>query len=506
MRNIRYGILVFLFLFVFAANSFAKPGIKITEPQDNAVFQPGQDMVIRVESVEGFQTHAGGVLVGQAIGGAFIGDFKFNSLPASFTVKIPDAPRDPAFRIIASAEESFGATVSDYINISIQPSATLQSFDFGDFNTAHFEADWNGVPKPDQKESITVQGLYSDGITRYIPVNQLTFTSSDSSIVTVDAAGHLTPLKVGKAYITVSKGDVSGKFNVEVNYPRGQRPSELIPPTTTIDIQPPANTAGWCNQDLTINLSAQDNPGGTGVQEIDYHLADSANAVHVQGDSATLTYTLEGQNSFSYWSVDKARNHDMNRINLNLDKTLPVTTYTIDPAPGADGIVRSLPVKVKFAAKDNLSGVAFTTPDVTIDQAGERTIEYYSKDLADNVEPTKTLTVKVAPQDTTPPQVSIGASPAMLWPPNGKMVDVKITGAAKDALSGIDHVEFKVVDEYGKCQPVISGFGATIKLEASREGSDKDGRVYTIFATAFDKAGNKATAFTKVVCPHDQGK
>jgi hypothetical protein len=85
------------------------------------------------------------------------------------------------------------------------------------------------------------------------------------------------------------------------------------------------------------------------------------------------------------------------------------------------------------------------------------------------------------------------------------MVDVKISGEAKD-VSGIDKVEFKVVDEYGKCQPVISGFGATIKLEASREGSDKDGRVYTISVTAYDKAGNKAIATTTVTCPHDQGK
>lgn len=73
------------------------------------------------------------------------------------------------------------------------------------------------------------------------------------------------------------------------------------------------------------------------------------------------------------------------------------------------------------------------------------------------------------------------------------------------AASGIGTVTFSVMDEYGIIQPSISNFNATIQLEASREGSDEDGRLYTISAVASDAAGNITTTSTTVLVPHDQG-
>ena len=67
------------------------------------------------------------------------------------------------------------------------------------------------------------------------------------------------------------------------------------------------------------------------------------------------------------------------------------------------------------------------------------------------------------------------------------MVDVAINGDATDNLSGVESLTFKVTDEYGKVQPTLTDFGSTIKLEASRDGNDKDGRIYTVSATAKDK-------------------
>lgn len=106
--------------------------------------------------------------------------------------------------------------------------------------------------------------------------------------------------------------------------------------------------------------------------------------------------------------------------------------------------------------------------------------------------------------DKTPPTVTISATPDKLWPPNGKMVDVTISGWAADNLSGVASVEFTVTDEYGKVEPVITGFNTTIALESSREETDKDGRQYTITAIATDRAGNKSTASTVVTILHDQ--
>jgi len=108
--------------------------------------------------------------------------------------------------------------------------------------------------------------------------------------------------------------------------------------------------------------------------------------------------------------------------------------------------------------------------------------------------------------DKTPPTVTITATPNMLWPPNHKMVGVTVGGQATDSLSGITSTAFKVTDEYKTVEPLISGFNTTIQLESWRNGDDLDGRMYTISAIAKDKANNQASASTKVICPHDQGK
>jgi hypothetical protein len=86
------------------------------------------------------------------------------------------------------------------------------------------------------------------------------------------------------------------------------------------------------------------------------------------------------------------------------------------------------------------------------------------------------------------------------------MVHVTISGSASGSLSDIDSTVFQVNDEYGTIEPTISDFNTTIQLEAWREGSDKDGRIYTISVTTKDKADNEASSSTTVVCPHDKGK
>jgi hypothetical protein len=115
---------------------------------------------------------------------------------------------------------------------------------------------------------------------------------------------------------------------------------------------------------------------------------------------------------------------------------------------------------------------------------------------------------------TAPPVVTVSADPTMLWPPNGKMVPVTVSGAMTDACSAVkaSTAEYSVVDEYGEVQPsgpVTLGAGErysfTILLEASRLGSDKNGRTYTIKVSAKDDAGHLGSGSTVVTVPHDQG-
>jgi hypothetical protein len=119
------------------------------------------------------------------------------------------------------------------------------------------------------------------------------------------------------------------------------------------------------------------------------------------------------------------------------------------------------------------------------------------------------------PVDTAPPALSVSVHPSRLWPPNGQMVSVAVSGTITDNNSRVDATTaiFSVADEYGHIQasgPVSLGSGGsylfTISLQASRRGNDRDGRQYTIRVSAEDLAGNPGSTSTVVTVPHDQRK
>jgi hypothetical protein len=125
---------------------------------------------------------------------------------------------------------------------------------------------------------------------------------------------------------------------------------------------------------------------------------------------------------------------------------------------------------------------------------------------------------QAAVTDTIPPAITVAANPAALWPPNGKLVSVTVSGTITDNRAGDSGVDtssaaYTVMDEYGQVQPHGSvtlstdgRYNVTVALAASRNGNDQDGRRYTITVNAKDKAGNLGGASTIVTVPHDQGK
>jgi hypothetical protein len=117
--------------------------------------------------------------------------------------------------------------------------------------------------------------------------------------------------------------------------------------------------------------------------------------------------------------------------------------------------------------------------------------------------------------DTTPPAIAVSATPSTLWPPNGKMVPVIVSGSITDDEpdgTGVNAstAAYVVTDNYGLVQPsgqvTLAGDGSytfTIRLQSSRNGRDEGGRHYTITVMAQDNAGNNGLASTVVTVPHD---
>ena len=142
----------------------------------------------------------------------------------------------------------------------------------------------------------------------------------------------------------------------------------------------------------------------------------------------------------------------------------------------------------------------YNTP-LTIGSEGHHKLEFYSADKDENLENIKSTEFDI---DKTIPIVTIDADPKSIWPPNEKMVYVKITGSAQD--NHLSTKTFTVEDEYDLIKPTLTDFDQTIQLEARRDGSDEDGRVYIIKVTAEDLAGNKKEEQVQIIVPHDQGK
>jgi hypothetical protein len=110
--------------------------------------------------------------------------------------------------------------------------------------------------------------------------------------------------------------------------------------------------------------------------------------------------------------------------------------------------------------------------------------------------------------DNQPPVCTAAfASPATIWPPNGKLVPVSIQGVT-DPEGGpvtvaIDRITQDEPPSGGT--PDATGLGtATAQLRADRTGGG-DGRVYHVTFTAADTQGGTCTGTVNVCVPHDRG-
>jgi hypothetical protein len=117
--------------------------------------------------------------------------------------------------------------------------------------------------------------------------------------------------------------------------------------------------------------------------------------------------------------------------------------------------------------------------------------------------------------DTIAPVITaVSANPNVLWPPNHKMVVVRVRATVTDECGpttwriisvssnepvngdgdGNTSPDWEITDEH------------TVKLRAERSGRNKSGRIYTITVRARDAAGNLSDLRTvSVTVPHSQG-
>lgn len=205
------------------------------------------------------------------------------------------------------------------------------------------------------------------------------------------------------------------------------------------------------------------------------------------------------------------------------DILAPQTTAAVTPATpdGQNGWYKTAPT-VTLSASDNCSGVSATEYSTdggatwqpynaafVFSTEGTTRILYRSTDRATNSETSQSVTLKI---DTSAPSLILSATPSVIWPITGETVNVRIDGSGSDSVSGLASVSYLVTDEYGTplTLPLRSLSGSstiwneTLPVEARREGTDLNGRLYVVVATLTDTAGNTSTISTNILVPHDQ--
>jgi len=114
------------------------------------------------------------------------------------------------------------------------------------------------------------------------------------------------------------------------------------------------------------------------------------------------------------------------------------------------------------------------------------------------------MVIKVV--DTTLPSLSLTLSPTVLWPPNRRMIPVRVTWRASDACDPAPRVSLVSATSSEPDTTAIlrnasqGSTGAIIPLRAER--SEKGpGRVYTLTCSATDASGNRSSAVGVVTVP-----
>jgi len=267
-------------------------------------------------------------------------------------------------------------------------------------------------------------------------------------------------------------------------------PPDNTPPTTSASTTPPSpNVNGWFKQNVTVNLSATDNSGGSGVKSITYSV-NGGTASTVNATSTSVNVTAEGTNTLNYYATDNAGNVESTAIlTIRLDKTAPTVTATPDRAPNNYGWYKS-PVTFSFSGSDG-NGSGVTSCDANKTYSGPDSVNGSvagtCTDAAGNVG-SKSASIKY---DATNPSVGYAGN-------NGSYTldqTVSITCNATDNLSGID--SSTCVNITGPAYSFNLGTNTGSASATDKAGNTGSGSTAFTVSVTFDSLCTLSTNFSK---------
>lgn len=261
------------------------------------------------------------------------------------------------------------------------------------------------------------------------------------------------------------------------------------PPTTTLQLTPRPNAAGWHNQPVTVTLVATDTGSGLFQRQIQWPGQPSP-AIYLQ----PRPWAHEGISTLTWFSVDRALNQEAPQTTtLALDWTPPLITYTVTGDAVAPGWYRSA-AQVTVTATDAVAGLGalayrladgawqpYTKP-LTIADGGQHLVHLRAVDQADNLAEVTTIPIGI---DTLPPQSTVLLSGTRA--PNGWYVTpVTVTLTTTDTGAGVAAVQWRL--NGGLWQPYTAPFVVTservnlLEYQATDHAGNQAALAYTVFS------------------------
>lgn len=339
-----------------------------------------------------------------------------------------------------------------------------------DFTFITYRDGYEVVPNEGHGTSAIVPGWAStsSGDGQIIPSSETAITVSINT----------TQMEVGEyiANIIISNNDLDESI---VRIPLYLTVSpDIIPPTTSLDIGSPkyVDTNGnvFVTSDTPFNLTASDNPGGSGVAATSYRVHDASY------DSGWLTYAssfyLSGLNDGTYFidynSTDSIRNVEATKTaTVILDNTPPATSLTIGEPKivyaGNTYVNSSTPFTITATDNPEGSGVATTAYKIYnatydsgwiaytgtfnlpnwLEKGGTYHIAYNSTDNLGNTETTKRTTIIIILH-----KVKVEIKPALIEVKPGQTATYTINVTNLGNLPDTYNLTITLIDFNGLCE------------------------------------------------------
>ena len=125
-------------------------------------------------------------------------------------------------------------------------------------------------------------------------------------------------------------------------------------------------------------------------------------------------------------------------------------------------------------------------------------------------------TVDIIVIDQTPPEITVTATPDILWPPNHEMIEINLTVEVSDNCDEYPNIvltsvisnepdngkhDGNTINDIQNADVGTEDYNILLRAERSGKG---DGRIYTITYTVIDASGNDSMASATVTAPHNK--